>query len=145
MGTVSGRVYKWALCGVCISSSIGYIMIPFGKHFRMVDEEDSHMSCHWVASLKKIRTNTLNYVPPVENEPLKKEKEKKLISGAPVLRKLKSVREERLHGGIMEQDATEDSNVPQVMAAAKVVKHAGTPTLGDLAGVDACAEEVDQQ
>ena len=44
----------------------------------------------------------------------------------------------------MEQDAAENCKVPEVVAAADVIEHARAPPLGDLAGVDESAKEVDK-
>lgn len=43
----------------------------------------------------------------------------------------------------MEQNASQHGDVPQIVASAKVVKHAWAPPFGDLAGVDQGADNVD--
>lgn len=68
-----------------------------------------------------------------------------LIGGTAALGPVESTGEEFLHGGVVKDDAAQDSGVPQVVAAANVVEAAGEPALGDLAGVDDGAAKVDEQ
>lgn len=69
----------------------------------------------------------------------------RLISRAAGLGSVEGIGEELLHGGVVEDDATQDGGVPQVVASADVVKHAGEPALRDLASIYDGAAEIDQK
>lgn len=58
------------------------------------------------------------------------------------LRLPEGIRKEGLHRRVVEQDAAENRQMPQVVASANVVKHARAPTFGNLAGVHKGAEQV---
>lgn len=68
----------------------------------------------------------------------------RLISRAAGLGSVKGIGKELLHGGVVEDDAAQDGGVPQVVATANVIKHAGEPALRDLAGIHDGTAEVDQ-
>lgn len=69
----------------------------------------------------------------------------RLIGGTAALGPVEGIGEELLHGGVVEDDAAQDSRVPQVVATADVVEAAGEPALRHLAGVDDGTAEVDKQ
>ncbi len=54
------------------------------------------------------------------------------------------VAEELLHCHVMEKDATEDSKMPDIVAATHIVKHAREPALGDLSCIEDGTAEIYQ-
>ncbi len=57
------------------------------------------------------------------------------INGAATSGLSEGVGEELLHGRVVEEYAAKYSNVPEVVAAPEIIKHARAPPLGDLAGI----------
>jgi hypothetical protein len=68
-----------------------------------------------------------------------------LVCRAAILGTLEGVGEELLHGRVMENNATKNRRMPEVVAAADVIEHAGAPPLRDLPGIDAGASKLNQQ
>ena len=57
----------------------------------------------------------------------------------------KSPREKILHGHVMKQDTTENGQMPKVMTTTNVIESTGPPSFGDLSGVDACSQQVNEE
>jgi hypothetical protein len=68
-----------------------------------------------------------------------------LVHGATRLGPCQCARKHSLHGQVVENNAAQDCYVPDIMAAADIVKPAGAEALGHFACVQACARHIDGQ